>query len=68
SGPVAGQTVSPDGRTVTFVPVRDLHAGEAVTFRVTLRSQLSGQAIVGAEAASRTQRQPTVGQAKTSVQ
>ena len=57
----------PEGQTVRFEPVAEIHAGETLTYRLRVRANKAGQMRVGAEVTSRRQAEPLAKQETTEV-
>jgi uncharacterized repeat protein (TIGR01451 family) len=68
AGPVEGQTVSGNGKTVIFRPVREIRPDETLTFRILLRSERSGPVEVKSQASSRRQADPASAMTTTMIQ
>jgi uncharacterized repeat protein (TIGR01451 family) len=68
AGPVDGQTVSGNGKTVVFRPVREIRPDETITFRILLRSERSGRVAVTSQTTSRRQVAPATASTVTAIQ
>lgn len=68
AGPVDGQTVSGNGKTVTFRPVREIRPDETITFRILVRSERSGPVEIKSQTTSRRQAEPTTAATATMIQ
>lgn len=68
AGPVDGQTVSSNGKIITFRPVHEIRPDETLTFRILLRSERSGPVEVKSQASSRRQAEPATAATTTMIQ